>query len=34
MISRQTYNVPVSGNNAGIVDNWKLAVKRALDQAR
>lgn len=40
IVERQTYNIPVEdvtsvtdGDN-GIVSNWELAVKRALDSAR
>lgn len=33
MISSQTYNVSVTGTNTSIIENWKLAAKRALDRA-
>lgn len=34
IIQAQTYNVNVSGANTAEIDNWKLAVKRALEQAQ
>lgn len=37
MIQRQSYDVNITNNDAsltGTINNWKLAVRRALDQAR
>jgi uncharacterized protein with FMN-binding domain len=34
MLARQTYDVPLNQDNNGIGENWKLAVRRALDKAR
>jgi uncharacterized protein with FMN-binding domain len=34
IIQNQTYNVSISGNNTILINNWKLAVRRALDQAK
>lgn len=34
IVKNQTYDVNVSGGNTQVINNWKLAVKRALDNAR
>jgi uncharacterized protein with FMN-binding domain len=34
IVKNQTYDVNVSGGNTQDINNWKLAVRRALDNAR
>jgi uncharacterized protein with FMN-binding domain len=34
VIQSQTYNIDISSNNPEAVNNWKTAVKRALEQAQ